>query len=276
MEGVLPTFRTIVTYKETMARFVRNLSSRVAVSLAALSFGALSFGVFSATPAFAQTALDEVANAPVAASAVPPAPEAPVTPGAPGSADAIADRVQAFYDQAKTYKAKFKQRFTIYAYNRTKDSSGEVVFAKPGKMRWTYTNNGNVVVSDNRHIKIYEKENRQMYLQTVDKTQYPAALSFLLGNGSLRKEFVLTKLDSNQFQFPGGYVLLGTPKSPTPSYQKILFYIDANTAQVRRVLLVDAQKNRNRFDFEEAKANEAVPASVFTFTPPAGTNIVRP
>lgn len=205
-----------------------------------------------------------------------PAPSAAPSTPAPGSADAIADRVQAFYDQARTYKAKFKQRFTIYAYNRTKDSSGEVVFAKPGKMRWTYTNNGNVVVSDGRQIKIYEKENRQMYVQNVDKTQYPAALSFLLGNGSLRREFALTKLDAAQFKFPGGYVLLGTPKSPTPAYQKILFYIDANTAQVRRVLLVDAQKNRNRFDFEDAKANEPVPPAAFTFTPPPGTNVVKP
>jgi outer membrane lipoprotein carrier protein len=207
----------------------------------------------------------------------PEAVAAPSTgPATPGSAEAIADRVQAFYDQAKTYKAKFKQRFTIYAYNRTKDSSGQVVFAKPGKMRWSYTSNGNEVVSDGKQIKIYEKENRQMYLQNVDKTQYPAALSFLLGNGSMRKEFVLTKLDSTQFKFPGGYVLLGTPRSPTPAYQKILFYIDANTAQVRRVLLIDAQKNRNRFDFEEARANDPVPASTFAFVPPAGTSIVKP
>jgi outer membrane lipoprotein carrier protein len=184
--------------------------------------------------------------------------------------------VQAFYDQAKTYQAGFKQRYTIYAYNRTKDSSGQVVFAKPGKMRWTYTNNGNVVVSDGQDLKIYEKENRQMYLQKVDKTQYPAALTFLLGNGSLKQEFVLSKLDSVQLQFPGGYVLMGTPKSPTPAYEKILLYVDAATYQVRRVLLIDAQKNRNRFDFVNARVNENVVTNAFTFSPPPGTNIVKP
>lgn len=192
------------------------------------------------------------------------------------SADVIADKVQAFYDQAKTYQATFKQRYTIYAYGRTKDSSGQVVFAKPGKMRWTYTNNGNVVVSDGRELKIYERENRQMYLQKVDKTQYPAALTFLLGNGSLKQEFVLSKLDSEQLQFPGGYVLMGTPKSPTPAYQKILFYVDAGTFQVRRVLLIDAQKNRNRFDFVEPRVNEAVTTGLFSFSPPPGTNVIKP
>jgi outer membrane lipoprotein carrier protein len=201
---------------------------------------------------------------------------AQAAPAAEPAADLIADKVQAFYDQAKTYQAAFKQRYTIYAYNRTKDSSGEVVFAKPGKMRWTYTNNGNIVVSDGRELKIYEKENRQMYLQKVDKTQYPAALTFLLGNGSLKQEFVLSKLDAEQLQFPGGYVLLGTPKNPTPAYQKILFYVDASTFQVRRVLLIDAQKNRNRFDFVEPRVNEQVKTGLFSFVPPPGTNVVKP
>jgi outer membrane lipoprotein-sorting protein len=40
--------------------------------------------------------------------------------------------------------------------------------------------------------------------------------------------------------------------------------------------LIDAQKNRNRFDFEEARANDVVPATTFTFIPPAGTSIVKP
>src|SRR5690606_27536397 len=99
-------------------------------------------------------------------------------------------------------------------------------------------------------------ENRQMYLQKVNKTQYPAALAFLMGKGSLKQSFTLTKLDSTKLQFPGGHVLLGTPKDPTPAYQKILFYIDASTFQVRRVLLIDAQKNRDRFDFVQARVNE--------------------
>ncbi len=219
------------------------------------SFTLAALGVFAGlahSPAFAQTAAPAL------------------------TADAIADRVQSFYDTAQTFQAGFKQRYTIYAYNRTKDSSGSVVFVKPGQMRWEYTNNGNVVVSDGKEIKIYERENRQMYLQKVNKTQYPAALAFLMGKGSLKQSFALSKLDSAKLQFPGGHVLLGTPKDPTPAYQKILFYIDAKTFQVRRVLLIDAQKNRNRFDFVQARVNEKVPPKLFKFTPPPGTNTIRP
>lgn len=221
-------------------------------------------------------ASDAFADAAKPAASKPAAPKA--GQGAPSSkeADAIIRRVQKFYDSAKSFRADFKQRYTIYAYNRTKDSRGSVVFQKPGKMRWLYTNNGNVVVSDGKQIKVFEQENRQMYLQKVDDTQYPAALSFLLGKGRLKEAFSFAKLDAKQLKFPGGYVLLGTPSTPSAAYQKVLFYIDKRTFQVRRVLLIDAQKNRNRFDFLKPRVNEAVEAKTFEFQPPPGTNVIKP
>src|SRR5687768_6616905 len=157
-----------------------------------------------------------------AAPSVPAPPPKPDPIAKPGglSADEIADRVQAFYDRTKVFKAGFRQRYTVPAYSKTKDSSGSVVFEKPGKMSWRYTNNGNRVVSDGKIIKIYEKENKQMYEQPLEKSQYPAALSFLTGSGSLKQSFKLSKLDPKQMGVEGGYVLLGEPKEATPAYQK--------------------------------------------------------
>lgn len=192
------------------------------------------------------------------------------------SAEAIADRVQDFYDKTKTFQADFHQRYTIKAYRRTKDSRGKVIFEKPGKMSWRYATNGNRVVSDGKTLKVYEAENKQMYRQSVDESQYPAALSFLIGGGNLKKTFKLRKLDSKKARFPGGYVLLGEPRNPTPAYQKLVMYVDAKTAQVRRVLLIDAQGNRNRFDFSKPVVNKKPPPGEFAFTPPRGTKVIKP
>ncbi|MGC4087307.1 MAG: outer membrane lipoprotein carrier protein LolA [Polyangiaceae bacterium] len=215
-------------------------------------------------------------------SAAPPAPKptpaAPAEPlAAPGglSAEEIADRVQNFYDKTKTFKSGFRQRYTVPAHNKTKDSTGSVVFEKPGKMSWRYTNNGNRVVSDGKTIRIYEKENKQMYEQPLDKSQYPAALSFLLGGGSLKQSFKLTKLDAKQMNCEGCHVLLGEPKEASSTYQKVFLYVDAGTYQVRRVMLLDAQRNRNRFDFVQPEVNAKSPPGEFAFTPPAGTQVIR-
>lgn len=210
--------------------------------------------------------------APVPASAGPAAKPAPKGL----SAEEIADRVQAFYDRTKTFRAGFKQRYIVKAYNKTIDSQGQVIFEKPGRMSWRYTNNGNRVVSDGSLIKIYERENKQMYEQPLEKSQYPAALAFLIGGGSLKSSFKLSRLDAKQMGFEGGYVLLGEPKEATPSYQKLFLYVDASTYHVRRVLLLDAQGNRNRFEFVKPEVNTKAPVGEFVFAPPPGTQIIRP
>jgi outer membrane lipoprotein carrier protein len=193
------------------------------------------------------------------------------------TADEIVTRVQEVYDRAKTFKAGFKQKYTVYAYNnKSKESAGSVIFEKPGKMSWRYTTNGNRVVSDGKLVKIYEKENKHMYEQPLDKTQYPAALSFLTGQGQLKQHFKFTKLDSKQMKFESGYVLQGDPLQPTAAYDRVLFYVDAQTYQVRRVLIKDAQNNRNTFDFVTAEVNTKPPKGEFAFTPPPGTQVIRP
>jgi outer membrane lipoprotein carrier protein len=201
---------------------------------------------------------------------------ATAAPAAP-TAEAIAARVQAFYDQTKTFQAAFKQEYFIRMHDQHRTSEGRVAFEKPGKMSWKYDQpNGNRVVSDGRTLKVYDRENQQMFEQPVDKSQYPAALAFLMGQGELTRSFTLRLLDPATVKFEGGWVLEGTPKDATPAYQKVLLYVDAATSQVRRVLILDAQGNRNRFDFITPLVNTPVPNSEFNFTPPEGTQIVRP
>ena len=210
------------------------------------------------------------------ALAVLPSSSATAAPDGGLTARKIAARVQQFYDKTKVFKAGFKQRYWIKAHNKAKHSQGQVIFKKPGKMSWRYTNNGNRVVSDGKVVKVYEKDKQQMYEQKISKSQYPAALSFLVGGGNLLKSFKLRKLNSKRMQYEGGWVLEGVPRTPTPAYQKLLLYVDAKTHQVRRVLLLDAQGNRNRFDFVSPSVNQPAPKGEFDFRPPRGTQVIKP
>ena len=212
----------------------------------------------------------------ITAGLVAPLGSTSIAWAAPMTGNDLAGKMQAFYDKTRTFRAKFKQRYWVEAYRKSKDSNGLVTFEKPGRMSWRYQNNGNRVVSDGKTIKVYEADNKQMYLQSVGKSQYPAALSFLVGGGDLRKTFKLAMLDAQAMKFEGGYVMMGIPKTPTPAYQKVFFYVDGQTYQVRRVLLLDAQRNRNRFDFVTPIVNNTVDKGEFEFTPPKGTRIIKP
>lgn len=209
--------------------------------------------------------------------AAPRAAHADATAEQAAKTAAAVNKVQAFYEKTTSFRAGFTQEFTATLHNKKTTSKGSVVFSKPGKMSWEYSNPvGNRVVSDGQKLRVYEAANKQMYEQVVDKSQYPAALSFLTGQGKLTDSFTFTLFEGAKAQFPGGYLLVGTPKQATPAYKSVLFYVDAATSQVRRVLIIDGQGNRNRFDFENPKVNENVPATQFQFTPPAGTNIIKP
>lgn len=204
-----------------------------------------------------------------------------LTHAAPARADGptateIAAKVQAFYDSTKTYQADFKQTYSIKVQNVKKVSEGTVRFAKPGKISFRYKKpNGNRVVSDGKVIKVYEADNQQLFRSKVTRSQYPAALAFLMGEGKLMRDFTLKMLDAAQLKMENGYVLEATPKEATPAYKKMLLYVDGPTSQVRRVLILDAQGNKNRFDFKTPVVNETIADSEFVFEAPPGTTVVE-
>jgi outer membrane lipoprotein carrier protein len=209
--------------------------------------------------------------------AAPPTSVASMAPTGGPAVDQAVSSVQTFYDKSQTFKSDFQQKFWVKAYNQEKSSRGRVTFAKPGKMDWVYDDpKDNRVVSDGNVIRVYEASNKQMYEQPIARSQYPAALSFLTGTGRLADSFDFQIVSGQDMKFPGGYVLIGTPKEPTPAYSKVLFYVDAATSQVRRVMIIDGQGNRNRFDFLNPRVNEPVPTAEFSFVPPPGTSVVHP
>jgi outer membrane lipoprotein carrier protein len=215
----------------------------------------------------------------VSAASVTSAPSASAqaAPGAPlPSVNNAVQAVQDFYNKSQTFKAQFAQQYTVKAYNQVKSSTGNVEISKPGKMNWVYDNpQGNRVVSDGNTLWAYDATNKQVAVQNVKQSALPSALSFLTGQGNLQKDFDFQIIDGATMNFPGGYVLVGSPKSPNPTMVKMLLYVDSATSQVRRGMVIDGQGNRNRFDFLNPQVNVPVPPADFTFTAPPGTTTVN-
>ncbi len=242
---------------------IRSIRSAVA---SALVVGAVGLASLPGGSAFAQQPPPVAAGAGVTAQPLPAA-----------EAQKVLEKMQAFYDKTTSFKADFTQEFTAKHYNRKTSSKGRVTFAKPGKMDWIYDEpKDNRVVSDGTEIRVYEAANKQMYQQQMTQSQYPAALSFLTGQGKLSDHFTFDLFAGESMGFPGGQVLVGLPKVPNPAATKVLFYIDVATSQARRVMVIDGQGNRNRFDFLNARINEPVTVQQFKFNPPQGTTVVRP
>jgi outer membrane lipoprotein carrier protein len=232
------------------------------------------------------TATSEPASAPGTASPassaalVPPEPSVAVLePAAPGSADELAQQVDEIYLPILRFRARFEQSYQAKVAGVTKKSTGVLFVERPGKLSFRYEPpNHNRVVSDGVTIRVYEAENNQLVEQPVARTEYPGALAFLMGRG-LRPSFTFSFNDKAKFE--GGRVLVGKPRATNPAYEQVLFYVDQallgkrSPNTIRRVVVLDAQKNRNRFDFLEASAPDRVEPSEFLFAPPAGVTVLK-
>jgi outer membrane lipoprotein carrier protein len=212
------------------------------------------------------------ATASASAAALPPAPE-------PGSADAVAAQVDAIFAGVKLFRAKFKQDYRIKVTGQTKTSTGMISVERPSKISFRYDPpNRNRVVSDGALMKVYVADDAQMFVQPAAGTEYPGALAFLMGHG-LRPSFTFTIND--KIQWAAGPVLVGKPREPNPSYESVLFYVSRDGLEkkdpnvIQKVLVLDAQGNRNTFTFEQASVPSHIEPAEFVFEPPPGTTVTK-
>jgi outer membrane lipoprotein carrier protein len=216
-------------------------------------------------------AMAQAAAPPPAAAAAPAA----VAQGPRLEVKAVVAEVQKRYDAAADFRARFTQTLTSVALGRKTNSSGEVTFKKPGRMRWDYEKpDKSSYITDGGVLWLYEPDDKQAFKQKLEASQLPAALSFLTGKGKLAAEFDITFAAKSPYGGAGDYVLSLSPKTPQATVKAILFVVDPRTFDVRESVITDAQGNVNDLVFADIRVNTRVPEALFKFTPPAGVRVI--
>ena len=187
---------------------------------------------------------------------------------APPPAAALAARVQAFYEATRDLEARFEQTYTYAAAGRSQRSTGTLRVKKPGKLRWDYVTPApkTVVVNGSRLVQ-YEPEANQAYVdERFDATAMSAAVTFLLGKGSLEKEFELAT------DAEGRLVL--TPRKPDPRVERVELTVGKD-GEVTGTRVVDGSGNVNAIAFAEMKRNVGVPDGAFVLDLPKDVHRVK-
>ena len=203
------------------------------------------------------------------------APPAPAVGGARLDVKAVVAEVQKRYDSASDFRARFTQTLTSSAMSRKTSSSGEVMFKKPGRMRWDYEKpDKSSYISDGNLLWLYEPDDKQAFKQDLKASQLPAALAFLTGKGKLATEFDITFAVKPGYGTPADHVLSLSPKTAQPQIKTILFVVDPKTFDVRESVIIDGQSNVNDLTFSDIRVNTRLPDTQFKFTPPAGVRVI--
>jgi outer membrane lipoprotein carrier protein len=186
-----------------------------------------------------------------------------------GEAAALAGKVQGFYERTKDLTARFEQTYTYSGFGRRQVSSGTLRVKKPGMMRWDYLKPApkTVVVKGSRLVQ-YEPEENQAYVdERFDASAMSAAVTFLLGEGDLAREFELST------DAAGALVL--RPKAADPRVESIVLVIGPD-GEVRSTRVVDGAGNVNEIRFSEVKRNQALPDAAFELALPKDVRRLAP
>ena len=186
------------------------------------------------------------------------------------NAAAVLKQVQAFYAGTKRLTAQFGQRVTNKAYGKTNDSSGNVYLAKPGKMRWDYSDSrGKSVtksfISNGVDLYIVERDNKQVVKKKLREDLMPVAVTFLTGAGNLASEFAASVESTTKDEI----VLALTPKVPSAQYKTLRLVVATDNYRVKRSIITDAAGNTNEISFYSPDVDKPIDPKWFELAPHA-------
>lgn len=174
------------------------------------------------------------------------------------------EELQHFNTSYRTASGNFTQ--TIQGQSR-KTSTGQFIFARPGKFRWNYnTPSEQILVSDGKILSLYDKDLKQVTRRPLSSAIGSSPAAVLFGTGDLSKSFKLEDAGERD----GRNWVYATPKTKS-SFSSV--NIGMRNGIPEAIVLFDNFGQTTILQLSNLQKNPSIPAGTFTFTPPSGTRI---
>jgi len=193
------------------------------------------------------------------------------------SGDSVLDRAVAAFQSVHTLRAGFVQHIRDPMLGTDDTSRGEFLQQRPNKvaMRWRDPA-GDLLVVDGQTLWVYLPSSTPGQVVRSDVQGRPGqspdlAAEFL---ERPRERFTVTYVRSEAVGARMADVLQFVPKQSGGPYRRVQIWVDRQDALPRRVEILEVSGAVRRLTFDRLRANTAIPASMFTFTPPRGVRVV--
>ncbi|HAA55028.1 MAG TPA: hypothetical protein DCE42_09735 [Myxococcales bacterium] len=200
--------------------------------------------------------------------------------------DKVIDGIQAFYKNTQDLRTDFRQIFSPARFSRKQKEKGRFFYRKPSMMRFQYT-------APERKDFIYNGSTLWMYYpddaevkikKGIKRSELGVAFQFLWGSGNLKKSFKVKRLPSCRFSLgkrkfnykqAGQVCLRLIPRKPQSMFKTLYFGVSKKDFRVQQILYVDNARNCNHFILGQIKTNKKLPARIFKFDIPKGTEVIK-
>ena len=202
------------------------------------------------------------------------APEADgVAPRTTQDAREVLLRAERAYDAVRSLRADFIQDLTVPLLGSSQRSRGQVFHRKPDRFLMRFSDPaGDVVVADGRQV--------WLYYPSSDPKQVIRTSSGEAGRLDLQREFLSNPTERFEATLDGTESVDGrpataltlVPRGASP-YRKVRIWVDSRDALVRRFEITEINDAVRRVELRGLQANVTLGDDLFSFTPPAGTQV---
>ena len=179
-------------------------------------------------------------------------------------------RLTADFEQStKTTNNKTVQKKGLTAQHMNQTFKGVMKVERPGKFYWETTSPAKqTIVTTGKVVWIYDPDLQQAVRQSLDDQVANTPALLLSGNTSqIMDAYRVTQPDRSKLY----YTLY--PKQDDGAFQSLTISFGANKTPTL-MILQDSLGQTTYVRFSNIKVNPAIPASVFNFEPPKGTDII--
>lgn len=206
----------------------------------------------------------------VSAVAATPAAASPAAPAATAPpANSAAATVESRLAGLATWSADFTQTIDDGHGKVLRSAAGKLYLQRPGKFRWDYSEpSEQLVLADGKQIWFYDKDLSQANVRDMDATLASTPASLLSGNGAVSSQFDIKALPPS-----GGLEWFQlVPKKSDTDFQ--LVRIGFEKGELASMFLADKLGQVTQLTFTHTSRNAKFADDLFTFTPPAGVDVI--
>ncbi len=202
-----------------------------------------------------------------------------ISTASPPSPLELANKIQQRYNRMESLRFHFTQQTSGEMTGRAQTGEGDAAFLrshnkKEQKMRWCYRlPDEQLIVSDGSKLYMYFKELNQVIISPTSQMANDLTYAFFTGAGDLARDFTILATEQKQ-------TIKLVPRTPQQQVAEIELQAES-TGLITQITITDHFGTVTALAFDNIEINPFTDASakslqkLFTFTPPAGTEIIQ-
>ncbi|MEO8187697.1 MAG: outer membrane lipoprotein chaperone LolA [Burkholderiaceae bacterium] len=187
---------------------------------------------------------------------------------------AALDQLRSFLTQTHSARGDFVQRVSSSkvrpGVKAPAAASGQFVFQRPGKFRWTYQKPyEQVIVADGQRLVLFDKDLNQVTIKKLQASLPSSPASILFGSNEFEKEFEVSDAGARD----GLEWIVARPRAKDTTFERI--EIGFRDGLPQAMVLADGFGQTTQLTFSKVERNPKLDADAFRFTPPKGADVLE-